>query len=92
MAWVTANVLTLHKMNPVAHSWPLHRLPTVLRFAPIQSVVVCLFTGMNRGERPPKSCVCDIQTVHSSIERTSADVCLKKSLGSYMQQTLKIMS
>jgi len=90
MACVTANLLVLHKMNPVAHSCQLHGLPTVLRFAPSRSDVVCVFTGINHGERPSKSRVCVIKMVHSSLERMSADVCLKKSLGSYMIQTLKI--
>jgi len=92
MACVTANLPVLHKTNPVAHSSRLHRLPTVLRFAPSQSDVVCSFTGINHGERPPKSHCCEIKTVHSLMERTSADVCLKKSLGSYIKQTLNIMS
>jgi len=82
LACKTANLLVLHNMNPVAHSCRLHWLPSVLRFAPSRSNILCLFTGINRGEPPPKSSVCEIQTVHSSSERTSADVCLKKSLGS----------
>jgi len=92
MAWVTANLLVLHKMNPVTHSCPLHRLPTVLRFAPSRSDVVCLFTGIHRGERPPKSRVCDRYTVYSSMERTSAEVCLKKTPECDIQQMMNIMS
>ena len=54
--------------------------------------MVYLFTGLSHGEQPQKSSLCEIQTVRSSTERTSADVCLEISLGSYMQQTLNIMS
>ena len=39
---------------------------------------------MSHGERPLKCCVCGIYTVHPSMERTSADVCLKISHGSYI--------
>ena len=92
MAWATANLIVLHKMNPVAHGCLLHREPTVIQFAPGWSDHLCLFTGINCGEWPPKSCLCDLYTVHYSTKRTSADVCLNKSLGSYMQLTLNIMS
>jgi len=92
MACVTASLLILHRMNPVAYPCRLHRLPTALRFAPSQSNVGSLFTGINRGDQPSISGVCVIKTVHSLSERTSADVCLKKSLGSYMIQMLNIMS
>jgi len=92
MACVTANLLVLHKMNPVAHSCRLHGLPTILWFSPIQSDVVRLFTGMNHGERPSKSLVCVIQTVHSLSEKTSPDLSLTTSLGSCMIQTVNIRS
>ena len=92
MASVTANLLVLHKMNPVGPSCQLHGLPTILRFGPSWSVVVCLFTGINHSEQRSKSRVCVIKRVHSSSERISADVCLKKSLGSYIIKTLNIMS
>ena len=92
MACVTANLLVLHKMNTVVHSYLLHGLPNVLWFAPTGPDVVCLFTGINYGERPPRSRLCVIKMVYSSTERTSADDCLKKSLGCYIQQTLHIMS
>jgi len=92
MACITASLLVLHKMNPVAHSCLLHRLPSILRFAPSHSKVLCLFTGINHGEQPSKSRGCVIKTVPSPLERMSADVCLKKSLGSHMIQTLNISS
>jgi len=91
MACITANFLILHKMNHVAHSCWLHKLPTILWFAPSRSNVVWLFTAINHSEQQPKSRVCEIQTMHSSTERMSADVCLKKSLGSYMRQMLNFM-
>jgi len=74
MACVTANLLNLHKMNPVMHTCQLHRLATVRQFAPSRSDVVCTFTGINQAERPPKSSHCEIKTVHSLTEMTSADV------------------
>ena len=92
MTCVTANLFILHKMNPVAHSCRLHMLPTILRFAPSRSDVVCLLKWINHSERLSTSRVCVIKTVHSSSGRTSADVCLKKSLRSYMIQTLNIRS
>ena len=55
MECVTANLHMLHKMNPGAYRCSLHGFPTVLRSAPSQSDVVCLFTGINRGVQPPKS-------------------------------------
>jgi len=79
-------------MNLVAHSCQLHRLPTVLRCAPSRSDVVYSFTGINHGDRPSKSRVCGMKRVHSLLERTSAAVCLNKSLGSYMIRTLNIRS
>ena len=92
MACVTANLLVLHMMNPVAHSCRLHGLPTALWFAPSRSDFVCLFTRINHGERQSKSRACVIKTVHSSLERTSADVCLKKYLGFHMIQRRNIVS
>jgi len=92
MACVTANLLVLHKINPVTHSCRLHGWLNVVRFAPSRSDDLCLFTGINRGEQPSKSRVCVIKTVHSSSERTSADVCVKKSLGFHIIQTLNIRS
>jgi len=92
MACVTANLLVLHKMNAVAHSCRLHRLPSVLWFSPSLSDVECLYTGINHGEQLSKSRVCVIKTAHSLLERMSADVCLKKSLRSYMIQTPNIRS
>ena len=77
MACITANLLLLQKMNSVAHSCRLHGLPNILQFAPGWSDVVCLLTGINDGERPPESHVCEIITVNSSTQRMSADVCLK---------------
>jgi len=79
-------------MNPVAHSCWLHGLATDLQYAPSWFVVVAVFTGTNDGERPSKSGVRVIKRVHSSSERTSADGSLKKSVGSYMNQMLNIMS
>ena len=87
MECVTANLHVLHKLNPAAYSCWLHRFLTVLRFAPSRFDVMYLFTGINHGERPPKCRVWEIKTVHSLTERTSADVCLKLSYGSYMKQT-----
>jgi len=92
MVCIAGNLLVLHKMNPVAHGCQIHGLPTVLGFAPSRSNVVCLFTGIYHGDRMSKCCVGVWQPVHSSLERTSADVCLMKSMGSYMIQTLNIMS
>jgi len=92
MACLTANLPVLHKMNPVAHSCQLHGLPIIMQFAPTQSDVVCSFGVRNHAEPLPKSCFCDIKMVNSLWERTSADVCLKKSQGSWMKQTLNIMS
>jgi len=92
MASITANLLVLHKMNPVAHSHRLHGLKTVRRFAPSLSDIVFFLTLINHGSRPSRSRVCVIKTVHSSSERTSADVGLKKSLGYYMIQTVNILS
>jgi len=92
MACVTANLLVLHKMNLVAHSCRFHWLPTVLRFAPSRSDVVSLFTGIHHDDQPSKARLCVIKTVDLSSERTSADICLKKSLGSYMIQMLNMRS
>jgi len=92
MAWVTANLLVLHKMTPVAHSCRLHRLPAILRLTPSRSDVVSLLTWINDGERPSKSRGCLIKTVHPSSEKTFGDVFFKKSLGSYVIQMLNIMS
>ena len=92
MAYVTANLLVLQMMDHVARSCRLHWLPTVLRFAPNRSDVLWLFIGINHDEHPSKSRVCVIKPVHSSLERTIADICLKKSVGSYIIQTLNIRS
>ena len=92
MACVTANWPVLHQIHCVAHSCWLHGLPTVLRFAQSRSDDACFVIQIIRGGRPPKSHLCEIKTVHSSTERTSADVCLKESQGSYMKQTPNIIS
>jgi len=92
MACITANLLLLHKMNPVGHSCRFHGLRMVLRFALSRSNVGWGFTGINHSEWPSKSCVWELKTLHSLLERTSADVCLKQSLGSYMKQTINFMS
>jgi len=44
---VTANLHLQHKMNPAAHNCWLAGFPTVLRFAPSRSDVVCSLAGIN---------------------------------------------
>jgi len=91
MEWVTAIMYVLHKMNPAAYSWALHGLSTILWFASSRSDDVCLLTELKLCEQLPKFRVCDIYTAHSSMETTTADVCLKQSPGSYMKQMVNIM-
>jgi len=91
MKCVTANLHIVHNMNPAAYSCRLQGFPTVLRNAPSQSGEVSQFTGIYHGERAPKSGVCEISTAHSSMEKTSADVCPKKSPASYMKHMLNNM-
>jgi len=90
--WGNSQLAQLHKMDSVAHSCKSHGLPAVLQFAPSWPAVVCFSRGIYRGEWPPKSRLCEIQTIHYLTWRSSADVCLNKSQGSYMTQTLNIMS
>ena len=92
MACVTANLLSLLKMNPVAHNCRLHGLPTILRLAPCRSNVVGVLTGIYNGEGPPEFHVCEIKMVNSSPEWMSADVHPQESLGSYMNQMLNVMA
>ena len=54
------------------------------------SDVVCLFTGLHRHERQLISHVWEIWQGDSSTERTSGEVCLNTSPGSYMNHTLII--
>ena len=60
MEWVTAILYVLHKMDTAGYSCRLHGLPTILRFGSSWSDGVCLLTGINLCERPPKSCCCEI--------------------------------
>jgi len=83
--WVTAILHVLRKMNSAAHSSRWHGFQTVLRFASSQADVLCLFTGINLGELPPKSCVCEMYTAHCLTDGTSAVVCLQQSPESYME-------
>jgi hypothetical protein len=90
--WVSANLHIQLRRNRTANSGRFQWFPTVPQFAASQSNDVCMFTGMNTGERQPKSHDCKICHRHSITERTSGNVCLKKSLGFYMKQRLNFKS
>ena len=92
MEWVTGNLHDLIRMNAAVYSCRLQGFPTVPQFAVYRSYVVRLYTGINVDKWQPKYHVCQIYTGHSLTERTSGEVCIKKSGGSYMKQTLKIKS
>jgi len=92
MEKVTAKLDISLKLNHAAFDCRLQGFPTIPQFAISRSDVVCLFTRINRGLRQPKSRDCLIYTAYASRERTSGDVCLKKSQGSYMKRTIKIKS
>jgi len=92
MIYVTAKLHVSLNLSHAAFVCRLQGFLTVPRYAISRSDVVCLFTRINSGLRPPKSHDCLIYTGYASRERTSGDVCLKKSKGSYMKLTLKIES
>jgi hypothetical protein len=52
----------------------------------------CLLTGIKYGVRQPRSHDCQLCIGHYLRERTSADVCLKISLGKYMKLILPMKS
>jgi len=80
------------KMKPAAYGRKLQGFPTAPQCAISRSDVVSLLTGINCGARQPKSHDCRKLIVHCTSERTSADVCLKESLGYYMKLMLAIKS
>jgi len=89
MEWVTANLHVLPKISPTISSWRLQGFPTVLELAVCQSDVVRLFTGYNGGEQHPQSHFCKTWVGNYSMERTSGNVCIKKSCRSCMKQMSK---
>jgi len=78
--------------NPPEYCSRMKWFRTVPWLAESWSPVVCLFTVLICGERQLKSQVSKIYKGHSLTERMSGDVCLKKSLGSYITQMLIIKS
>jgi hypothetical protein len=87
---VTPNLHVLFKKNPAAHSCKLQGIPADPQCAVSLSDDMCLGTGIYCGERQMKSHAWYIWKGHSSTERTSGDVCLKTSPGSYMKHFLTI--
>jgi len=92
MKSVTAKLHVSLKLSHAAFDCRLQGFLTVPQFAISRSNNISLFTRINSGFRPPKSNDCLIYTEYASRERTSGDVCLVKSQGSYMGLTLKIKS
>jgi hypothetical protein len=84
-------IIILNK-NPPQYSFKLQEFPTALRFAISQSDVVWLLAGIHCSARKPKSHDGQILIEYWLRERTSADVCLKWSLGDYMKLMLTIKS
>jgi len=85
-------MIVMLRMNPAEYGCKLQGFPTAPQVAKSRSDVVCLIKGINRGVRPPESPNRFISIGCCWRERTSADVCLKKSPGYYMKMTLTIMS
>jgi len=92
MKYVTAMLHISLNLSHAAFQCRLQGFLTVPRYAISWSDVVCLSHGIKSGLRPLKSHHCLIYTGCSSRERTSCNVCLKKSQGSYKKLTLKIES
>ena len=70
-------MIVMIKMNPTEYGCKLQGFPTAPHVANSRSDVVCLITGINCGVRPPESPNRYIFIGCCSMERTSADVCLK---------------
>ena len=85
-------MIVMLKMNPTEYGCKWQGFPTATQFAKSRSDDVCLVTGINYGVRPPELLNCWILIGCRSMERTSADVCLKQSPGYYMKMTLTIMT
>jgi len=91
MEYIAANMIVMLKMNPSEYGSKLQGFPTAPQFAKCWSDVVCFFTGINYGIRPPKSPNCWILIGCRSREMMWADVSLKYTPGYYMKRTLSIM-
>jgi len=92
MEWVQTILHNLLKINHAGYSSSRQGFPTVPQWAWGRCAVNSLFTWIDGGEWKTNSRDWWIDTSHSTIERISADICLKTSPWSYMKHTAIIKS